>query len=65
MLQVDFLSEVLNLLFFVQYTLVKKNISEYNIKEAISTANQAINLGKFDYYPEKEELEQILKGIEN
>lgn len=57
--------KVLNLLFFVQYTLVKKNISEYNIKEAISTANQAINLGKFDYYPEKEELEQILKGIEN
>ncbi|MBP3821300.1 tetratricopeptide repeat protein [bacterium] len=55
--------ELLNLLFFTEYTLVKKNVCEYNIKEAISVANKALNLGRFDYEPQKQELESILKDL--
>ena len=54
---------VLNLLFFVSYTLVKNNVCEYNIKEAISIANRAIDLGHFEYTPQKQELEDLLKNL--
>ena len=55
--------EVVNLLFYVLYILVKKNICEYNIKEAISIANRAIDLGQFDYTPQKQELEDLLNNL--
>ncbi len=56
--------EVLNLLFFTLYTLVKDNICEYNIKEAISVAQKAQVHGKFEYENEKQELENILIDIQ-
>lgn len=56
--------EVLNLLFFTLYTLVKDNICEYNIKEAISIAEKAQVHGKFEYENEKHELENILIDIQ-
>jgi len=57
--------DILNKLFFVQYTLVRKNVSEYNIREAISVSNKAKEFGKFDYYPELQELENILKDLQD
>lgn len=54
----------LNMLFLTQYTLVKKNICEYNIKVAISVAQRALELGKFDYMPQKQELEQMLANFQ-
>ena len=56
--------EVLNLQFFVSYTLVKGNVCEYNIKEAISLAEKIIRISgsDFRYYKEKEELENLLKN---
>lgn len=56
--------DVLNLMFFTSYTLVKNNICEYNIKEAISIAQKAQDLGRFDFENEKLELENILKNIQ-
>ena len=56
--------ETLNSLFFTQYTLVKNNVCEYNIKEALSLANKAIGMGRFDYTPQKQELENLLKNIQ-
>lgn len=56
--------EMLNLLFYVHYTLVKKNICEYNIKVAISIAQQAQDLGHFEYTPQKQELEEMLKELQ-
>ena len=56
--------EVLNLLFLCLYTLVKNNVCEYNIKEAISVARKAQTLGKFEYEGELQELENILKDIQ-
>lgn len=56
--------EILNLLFFTKYTLAKNNISEYNIKEAISIANKSLELGRFDYPKEKEELEKMLESMQ-
>ncbi len=57
-------TEILNLLFFTLYTLVNKKICEYNIKEAISVAEEAQVLGDFRYETEKHELENILKNIQ-
>lgn len=57
-------TEALNILFLAQYTLVKKNICEYNIKEAISVADRALELGKFDYTPQKQELEHMLANFQ-
>lgn len=57
-------TKVVNLLFLAKYTLVNKNISEYNIKDAISVANRALELGKFDYIPQKQELERMLKDFQ-
>lgn len=56
--------DVLNMMFLTYYALVKKNISEYNIKEAISIAQRALDLGRFDYTPQKQELEQMLEGFQ-
>ncbi len=57
-------SEILNLLFLTHYTLVKNNLSEYNIKEALAIAQKAQTLGRFDYITQKQELEDILKNIQ-
>ena len=57
-------TKIVNMLFFTKYTLVKKNICEYNIKDAISVANRALELGKFDYMPQKQELEEMLKDFQ-
>ena len=56
--------ETLNLLFYSSYTLVKDNICEYNVKEAISIAEKIKTLGNLEYDTEKEELENILKNIQ-
>ena len=56
--------KVLNLLFLTLYTLVKKNLCEYNIKEAISVAQKAQDLGNLQYPEQKQELENILKDIQ-
>ncbi len=56
--------EILNLLFLTQYTLVIKNVCEYNIREAISVGEKAKNLGTFLYEDLKQELENILKDIQ-
>lgn len=52
--------EVLNLLFFTCYILVKDNLCEYNIKEAISIADRIEN---FEYPEQKRELEKLLEEI--
>ena len=57
--------EALNLLFLCQYTLVNKNVCEYNIKEAISVAKKALDRGRFDYTPKLQELEKMLENIGN
>ena len=58
-------NEILNLLFYSMYRLVKENISEYNVKEAISVAEKILTLGgDFKYEPEKQDLETILKNIQ-
>ena len=56
--------EVLNLLFYCAYKLVKDNVCEYNIKEAISVANKIKNLGSFEYENEEKELEAILDKLQ-
>lgn len=56
--------EVLNLLFYCAYKLVKDNVCEYNIKEAISVANKIKNLGSFEYENEEKELEAILDNLQ-
>jgi len=56
--------EILNLLFFVSYTLVKEKVCEYNIKEAISLAHRIQNIGRFEYEQENAELENILAKIQ-
>ncbi len=53
-------NEILNLLFYVSYVLVKENVSEYNVKEAISIANRTNN---FEYSDYKADLDRILKEI--
>lgn len=57
-------TEILNLLFLTQYTLVKNNICEYNIREAITLAQKIQTLGHLEYENEKIELETILKNIQ-
>ena len=54
--------KALNLLFFVQYTLVINNISEYNIREALSTAQKIKSLGNFEHGEKEKELENILNS---
>lgn len=52
--------EMLNLLFYVSYKLVKDNVCEYNIKEAISLANE---IEQFKYPELRVDLEALLKNI--
>lgn len=56
--------DTINMLFLTYHALVKKNFSEYNVKEAISIANKALELGRFDYMPQKQELEQMLGNFQ-
>lgn len=58
-------TDVLNLLFNVNYTLVKDNICEYNIKETLAIAEkiQKLNPEIFEYADQKEELIEILETI--
>ena len=56
--------EVLNMLFYAQYTLARENISESKIKEALSIAQKAQNIGGFEYIQQANELEGILKNIQ-
>ncbi len=56
-------TELLNLLFFVSYTIVKDSNCDYNIKEAISLAEKIKNLGDFNYEGEYAELKDILVNI--
>lgn len=56
--------EMLNMLFFTYYTLVKKNICEYNIKVAISVAQHAMSVGDFQYTPQLHELEKMLDELQ-
>ena len=57
--------EILNLIFYSSYKLVKENICEYNIKEALGFAEKAENQGKLDYPEEKSELLELLKNIQD
>lgn len=52
--------EILNLLFYTSYILVKDNLCEYNIKEAISIADK---IEDFQYPELREELETLLKDV--
>ncbi len=52
--------EILNLLFYTSYILVKENICEYNVKEAISIADK---ISEFEYPELRVELEELLKNI--
>lgn len=56
--------EVLNLLFYTSYRLVKDNVCEYNIKEAISIADKVKSFGDFEYEPQRTELENLLTDIQ-
>lgn len=55
--------EILNLLFFTSYMLVKENVCEYNIKETVAIAQkiEGINPDLFEYPDKKNELSEILK----
>lgn len=55
--------EVLNLLFYVSYILVKDNVCEYNLKETLDIADKIISLNSeaFKYPNEKDELSDLLK----
>ena len=52
--------EILNLLFNTCYILVKENLCEYNIKEAIAIADRVEN---FEYPELREDLERLLREI--
>ncbi len=52
--------EILNLLFYTSYILVKENVCEYNVKEAISIADR---ITRFEYPELRAELEVLLKNI--
>lgn len=52
--------EILNLLFYVDYMLVKDNVCEYNIKEAISLADK---ISEFKYPELKSELAEMLENL--
>ena len=55
--------ELLNLMFYVSYILVKDNYSEYNLKEAVSVAEKTENMGRdlFKYPEQKSELLELLQ----
>ncbi len=55
--------ELLNLMFYVSYILVKNNVYEYNVKETLSVAEkiEKINPDLFEYPEQKHELTMLLK----
>jgi len=57
-------SKILNLLFYCSYRLAKEKVCEYNIKETISIAGKIQTPGDFEYEKEKQELETILKELQ-
>ena len=57
-------SEILNLLFYCAYKLVKDNVCEYNIKEAISVADRIEPQECFIYKNEYNELKGILENLQ-
>ena len=58
-------TEILNLLFYVSYILVKDSICEYNVKEVLSIADKIneIDPETFKYPEEKAELTEILNKL--
>lgn len=56
--------QILNLIFLCLYHLVKENISEYNIKEALNAAKKVKTSGKFEHPDKEKEIENILKNIQ-
>ena len=48
--------DLLNLMFYVSYILVKDNLYEYNLKETLSIAQKIECLGEFKYPEQKQEL---------
>ncbi len=54
--------KLLNLMFYTSYILVKENICEYNVKEALSIAEKIEGLGSdlFEYPGQKQELIELL-----
>jgi len=53
-------SEILNLLFYTCYILVKENLCEYNIKEAIDISNR---IESFEHPELRAELETLLENL--
>ena len=55
---------LLNLLFYASYILVKENVCEYNVKEAITIADKIINISPdlFEYPEQKAELSKLLQN---
>lgn len=56
-------SELLNLMFYVSYILVKDSDCEYNIKEALAITQKFENAESFRYPEYKAELEKLLRRI--
>ncbi len=58
---------LLNLMFYVNYILVKEQVCEYNLKETLAIAEKIENIDKdkFEYSVQKCELENLLKEIKN
>ena len=58
--------ELLNLMFYVSYILVKNNVYEYNVKETLSVAEkiEKINPDLFKYPEQKQELTMLLNHAE-
>ena len=58
--------ELLNLMFYVSYILVKNNVYEYNVKETLSVAEkiEKINPDLFEYPEQKHELTMLLNHAE-
>ena len=56
--------DLLNLMFFVSYILVKENLYEYNIKETLAIAKkiEEVNSEMFEYPELKAELEKLLQN---
>ena len=57
-------TQLLNLLFHISYLLVKDNVCEYNIKEAIGIAGKITNPDLFEYKDELNELTEMLEKVE-
>ncbi len=53
--------DLLNLMFYVSYILVKVSLYEYNVKETLSIAEKIESLGTFEYPEQKQELMSFLR----